>query len=321
MNNDNRKVALIGTGMVGMSFAFALTNHNLCNELVLIDLDKEKAEGEAMDLNHGMAFSPARMLIYSGEYADCHDADIVVVTAGSNQKPGETRLQLLERNAAILSDITEQVVRSGFNGIFLVASNPVDLMTMVVKDVSGFESNRVLGSGTTLDTARFRYLVGNEFQVDPRNVHGYVIGEHGDSEFVPWSQAMISTVSADEICRLSDKCQMDRLHELEEEVRNAAYVVIQAKRATYYGIGMALVRIVRAIFADENSVLTVSSYLTGEFGETGLYIGVPSIVGRNGVRRVLPVRLTPEELEKFHYSCSVLRDNYHKLRETAHEKR
>lgn len=317
MMYDNRKVALIGTGMVGMSFAFALTNHNLCNELVLIDIDREKAEGEAMDLNHGMAFAPSRMNIYAGVFGDCADADIVVITAGANQKPNESRLDLLHKNADIMISIVTQVLESGFNGIFLIASNPVDIMTKLVYEISGFPSNRVIGSGTTLDTARLRFLVGNYFNVDPRNVHAYVMGEHGDSEFVPWSQAMVSTVAVHEMCRMSKHgCTIQDLHEMEQEVRNAAYVVIKAKCATYYGIGMALVRIVRAIFDDERSVLTVSAHIDGQYGEKDIFIGIPTVVGRSGVKEIMPISLTQNELSKFHDSCTILKEHYADIKRT-----
>lgn len=193
MNTDNRKVVLIGTGMVGMSYAYALLNQNACDELVLIDLDKERARGEAMDLNHGLAFSSSHMRIYAGEYKDCENADIVVICAGVAQKPGESRLDLLTRNTEVFRSIIGPITESGFNGIFLVATNPVDIMTLITAKLSGFNPRRVLGTGTALDTARLRYMLGEYFNVDPRNMHAYVIGEHGDSEFVAWSQAMLAT--------------------------------------------------------------------------------------------------------------------------------
>ena len=191
MANIKRKVVLVGAGMVGMSFAYAALNQSICDELVLIDLNRERAIGEAMDLNHGLAFSNSSMKIYAGDYSDCSDADIVVICAGVNQKPGETRLQLLQRNAKVFEAIVPRVVSFGFDGIFLVATNPVDIMTRVTYELSGFNAAKVIGTGTTLDSARLRYLLGDYFEVDPRNIHAYVIGEHGDSEFVPWSQAIL----------------------------------------------------------------------------------------------------------------------------------
>ena len=203
MVNDKRKVVLIGTGMVGMSYAYSLLNQNVCDEMVLIDLDKKRAEGEAMDLNHGLAFSGSNMKIYAGEYEDCRDADIAVICAGVAQRPGETRLALLKRNAKVFRSIVEPITASGFDGIFLVATNPVDIMTKITYMLSGFNPRKVLGTGTALDTARLRYLLGEYLRVDPRNIHAYVMGEHGDSEFVPWSQAQVATKSILELRRKS----------------------------------------------------------------------------------------------------------------------
>ena len=314
MRTDKRKVVLIGTGMVGLSYAYALLNQTVCDELVLLDIDKKRAEGEAMDLNHGLAFSGSNMKIYAGGYTDCRDADIVVICAGVAQKPGETRLDLLKRNAAVFRSIVEPVVSSGFNGIFLVATNPVDIMTRMVYTMSGFNPRRVLGSGTALDTARLRYLLGDYLKVDPRNVHAYVMGEHGDSEFVPWSQAMLATKPIQDIC---DESQMlvktEDLEKISEEVRGAAYKIIEAKKATYYGIGMALTRITKAILGDESSVLTVSALLCGEYGQTDVFTGVPCIINQNGIQRILKLSLTDAELEQLNQSCNTLRSSFQEL--------
>lgn len=314
MCSNKRKIVLVGTGMVGMSFAYSALNRGLCDTLVLVDIDKKRAMGEAMDLNHGLAFAASSMKIYAGDYSDCADADMVVVCAGVGQKPGESRLELLKRNAAVFQSIIEPVVRSGFGGVFLVATNPVDIMTRVTYELSGFNPNRVFGSGTTLDTARLRYLLGEYFSVDPRNMHAYVIGEHGDSEFVPWSQAMIATKPVIDVCGQSGgRYRMDEVQRLSVEVRDAAQQIIEAKKATYYGIGMAMVRIARAVLSDENSVLTVSARLWGEYGKKGVYAGVPCIVNRNGVDRVLELGLTEEEQEKFDQSCGILEESYEGL--------
>ena len=311
MIQNKRKVVLVGAGMVGMSFAYSALNQAVCDELVLIDVDKKRAEGEAMDLNHGVAFAPSSMRIYAGDYEDCSDADIAVLCAGVSQKPGESRLDLLNRNAGVFKSIVEPIVQSGFSGIFLIATNPVDIMARVTYELSGFNSNRVLGSGTTLDTARLRYLLGDYFTVDPRNIHAYVIGEHGDSEFVPWSQAMVATKSVEDICRQSEgKFCLEEMQKLSLEVRDAAQQIIEAKKATYYGIGMALVRIVRAVLSNANSVLTVSVRLRGEYGERDVYAGMPCIVNRNGVDRVLELNLTDDEREQFRRSCRILQENY-----------
>lgn len=312
MRVDKRKVALIGTGMVGMSYAYAMLNQSVCDEMVLIDVNKKRAEGEAMDLNHGLAFAPSNMKIFAGEYEDCEDADIVVICAGVAQKEGETRLDLLKRNAEVFRSIIDPVTASGFNGIFLVATNPVDIMTRITCDLSGFNPRRVLGTGTTLDTARLRYLLGGYLKADPRNVHAYVIGEHGDSEFVPWSQAMLATKPISDLCGeigTRKVCQED-LDQISEEVRGAAYRIIEAKQATYYGIGMAMTRITKAILGDEHSVLTVSAMLKGEYGQSNVFAGVPCIINKNGIQSVLTLSLTEQELARFADSCDTLRESY-----------
>ena len=312
--DDSRRVALIGTGLVGMSYAYALLNQNACDELVLVDIDRKRAEGEAMDLNHGLAFSGSHMKIRAGDYAECADADIVVICAGVAQKPGESRLDLLQRNTEVFRSIIGPVMASGFKGLFLVATNPVDIMARITQQLSGLDPRRVIGSGTALDTARLRYLLGDYFSVDPRNVHAYVIGEHGDSEFVPWSQAMVATKSVLDICAESGgKYCTAEMETISGEVRDAAQKIIEAKRSTYYGIGMALVRITRAIFGNESSVLTVSTLLRGEYGQQDVYAGVPCIVGRDGVRDVIHLKLTAEDQRKFDASCRVLKDTYEGL--------
>ena len=308
---DTKKVMLIGCGMVGMSYAYALLNQNIVDELVLVDVNKEKAMGEAMDLNHGLAFAASSMKIYAGDYGDARDADLVVIAAGVNQQPGESRIDLLSRNTAVFRSIIEPVVDSGFDGIFLIATNPVDIMSQITLRLSGFSPDRVIGSGTTLDSARLRYLVGKKLSVDPRNIHAYVIGEHGESEFVPWSQAHVATVSLDELrLKHPEKSAELDMTEIESEVRNSAQKIIAAKKATYYGIGMSLTRIARAILGGENSVLTVSACLSGEYGEENVYAGVPCILNQNGVSRILTVSLTEEEKEKFHRSCETLRSSF-----------
>ena len=309
--NDVRKIALIGTGMVGTSFAYCLLNQSICDELVLIDIDNKRAAGEAMDLNHGLAFAQGNMKIYAGSYKDCKDADIVTICAGVAQKPGETRLDLLKRNASVFKSIVDPVVESGFSGIFLIATNPVDIMTRITQKLSGFPKERVIGSGTALDTARLRYLVGEYLDIDPRNVHAYVMGEHGDSEFVPWSQAFLATKPILEVCEESDGTfAKDMLEKISDDVKHAAYAIIDAKKATYYGIGMALTRICKAILGNENSILTVSACLNGEYNQTEVYAGVPCILNQNGIRNILLLNLTEAEQEKFHNSCRILRDSF-----------
>lgn len=313
----NRRVALVGCGMVGMSYAYALLNSDLCNELILIDINEDRAKGEAMDLNHGLCFSSSHMKIRAGSYEDCQYADLVVITASAgSRKPGETRFDQLNKNVAIFKSFIGKIVASGFNGIFLVASNPVDVMTRITYELSGFPANRVIGSGTTLDTARLRYLVGNYFQADPHSVHGYVIGEHGDSEFVPFSQLNLSTKNVEEFFtdeRFNGDYKREDIEEIIEKVKYSGAEVIKLKGATYYGIGMSLVRITKAIFGDENSVITVSSRLNGEYGLRDVYLGLPAYVNRNGVRKILPLNLTEEEVEKLRNSYNILKESYEAL--------
>ncbi|TYS68725.1 L-lactate dehydrogenase [Sutcliffiella horikoshii] len=306
MRNGISRVALIGTGFVGSSYAFALLNQGVTEELVLIDLNKEKSEGDAMDLNHGIAFAPTPTKIWYGDYKDCQDADIVVICAGANQKPGETRLDLVEKNTKIFKSIVDEVMGNGFDGIFLVATNPVDILTYATWKFSGLPKERVIGSGTILDTARFRYVLGDYFQVDARNVHAYIIGEHGDTELPVWSKADIGGKPILELMAKQEKYKEEDLNDLFVSVRDAAYQIIERKGATYYGIAMGLVRLTKAILQNENSILTVSAYLDGEYKSEDIYIGVPAIVNRNGIREILELDLSEKEAEQFQYSVQVL---------------
>jgi L-lactate dehydrogenase len=307
MLNRVNRVALIGTGFVGSSYAFALLNQGVTEELVLIDINKEKSEGDAMDLNHGLPFAPSRTKIWFGDYSDCKDADLVVLTAGANQKPGETRLDLVEKNTAIFKGIVNSIMESGFDGIILVATNPVDILTYAVWKFSGLPKERVIGSGTILDTARFRYLLGDYFDVDTRNVHAYIIGEHGDTELPVWSHADIAGTTISEWTKNKEGFNQSDLDIIFFNVRDAAYQIINRKGATYYGIAMGLVRVTKAILQNENSVLTVSAYLDGQYGQKDIFVGVPAVVNRNGIREVVDLELNKEEQEKFAHSVSVLK--------------
>ena len=298
------KVVLIGCGNVGMSYAYALLNQKTAvNELVLIDLNKEKVMGEVMDLNHCLAFAPSKIQIKAGSYQDCKDADIVCLAAGANQNPGETRLDLISKNTEVFYDIIHQVMESGFQGIFLVATNPLDIMTYITYKLSGLPAHRVIGSGTTLDTARLRYLIGEKLQINPKNVHAYVMGEHGDSEFVPWSNASVGLININQFL------QPEELETIATEVRNAAYEIIKRKGATYYGIGMCLVRITNAILGDENTILTVSTYDKNH----DIYISSPAIINRKGIKGNAKLLLTPEELEKFEHSMNTIKQEIEKI--------
>ncbi|MBM7620230.1 L-lactate dehydrogenase [Bacillus tianshenii] len=306
MRNGISRVVLIGTGFVGSSYAFALLNQGVTEELVLIDLNKEKSVGDAMDLNHGIAFAPAPTKIWYGDYHDCRDADIVVICAGANQKPGETRLDLVEKNTKIFKEIVDSVMEYGFDGIFLVATNPVDILTYATWKFSGLPKERVIGSGTILDTARFRFLLGDYFKIDARNVHAYIIGEHGDTELPVWSKADIGGKPIPELMKEKEAYKEEDLEELFVNVRDAAYQIIERKGATYYGIAMGLVRLTKAILRNENSILTVSAYLDGEYDSKDIYIGVPAIVNRNGIRQVVEIELNEKERAQFRHSVDVL---------------
>lgn len=309
------KVVLVGTGFVGMSMAYSMLNRGGIEELVLIDIDKEKTIGEEMDLSHGLPYAPQKMVIKAGDYEECKDAQIVVITAGVAQKPGQTRLELAEVNTKIMKQITKSIMASGFNGIIIVASNPVDLMTYVVWKVSGLPKNKVIGSGTVLDTARLRYLMADYLKVSSKNVHAYIMGEHGDSSFVPWDHAYIGCKRVKDIMK-DGKHPMEDLKKIHEGVVNAAYEIINKKKATYYGIGMALNRLVRAILDDENSILTVSTYLENQYGQNDIFIGVPAIINCNGVRELIELNLNDYEQEKLNNSCKLIRE----MRESSIEK-
>ena len=307
------KVVLVGTGFVGMSMAYTMLNRGGVNELVLIDLDENKAKGEEMDLNHGMPFAPQKMTIKAGNYDECSDAQVVVITAGIAQKPGQTRLELAETNARIMKSITESIMKSGFNGIIVVASNPVDLMTYVVSEVSGLPKNQVIGSGTVLDSARLRYILSDYFEISSKNIHAYIMGEHGDSSFVPWNHAYVGCKKVEDIVKEQNKSK-EHLEEIHKEVVNSAYEIIEKKKATYYGIGMSLSKIVKSILDNDNSVLTVSTYLKdGEYGQDDIYIGVPAVVNKNGVRELLTLKLLEEDQKKLDESCRILKEMREKI--------
>lgn len=307
------KVVIIGTGMVGMSYAYSMVNQGTCEELVLIDIDKDKAQGEAMDLNHGLNFGDRIMKIYAGDYKDCSDAYIICITAGAIQNEGETRLDLLKKNTKIMKNIIGNIKESGFNGILLIATNPVDIMTYVACELSGYEKGKVIGSGTTLDSSRLRYMLSEKLDVNSKNIHAYVMGEHGDSQFVAWSYALQGVQPIYQIASRQSNLSFDDLDKIEDEVRNVAYEIIKRKKSTYYGIGMALTAITKAILENENSILTVSSYLRGEYGHNDVYIAVPSVVNKNGVERVIELALEKEEKSKFDKSICIMKENINKI--------
>jgi L-lactate dehydrogenase len=307
------KVGLVGTGMVGSSFAYALIQRRLANELVLIDKDSARAEGEAMDLNHGLPFvRPLR--IYAGGYVELAGCEVVVITAGANQRPGETRLDLLQRNAAVFRDIVPQVVVASPNAIIVIATNPVDILTSISAQIAGLPAGRVLGSGTILDTARFRYLLGEHYRVDPRSVHAYIVAEHGDTELALWSLANIAGVRLRDFVgpdgKGYDQATMDAIF---EQTRTAAYEIIKRKHATYYAIGLGLLTIVEAVLRDQRSVLTVSTPLDGQYGVEGIAISLPTIVGRRGAVEILDLPISETERAAFQHSAQTLKDRLARL--------
>lgn len=307
MKKTSRKVVIVGTGFVGTSIAYAMINQGVANELVLIDVNQEKAEGEALDLLDGMAWGEKNVSVWSGTYEECQDANLVILTAGVNQKPGQTRLDLVKTNATITRQIVKEIMASGFDGIFVVASNPVDILTYLTWQESGLPASRVVGTGTTLDTTRFRKEIALKLAVDPRSVHGYILGEHGDSEVAAWSHTTVGGKPIMEYVEKDHRLEENDLTVLADKVKNAAYEIIDRKKATYYGIGMSTTRIVKAILNNEQAVLPVSAYLNGEYGEEDIFTGVPSIVDENGVREIIDLSITPQEKAMFHQSVSELK--------------
>ena len=302
-----RKVAVIGCGFVGSSSAFALMMSGLFSEMVLIDADHERAEGEALDISHGMPLARP-MKIYAGDYDDVTDAAIIVVTAGANQKPGETRLDLVKKNVAIFKSIMPEISKRKYKGILLIVANPVDILTYTAVRYSGLPSNRVIGSGTVLDTARLKYLLSEHLGVDSRSIHAYIIGEHGDSEFAAWSSANVSGVPLYDFCKMRGHSHFeDAQKKIEADVRNSAYEIIKRKHATYYGIAMSVKRICEAIIRDEKSVLAVSSLMEDVYGVEDVALSMPAIVGKDGVETLIPVRLSVDEQRKLRESAEILK--------------
>lgn len=302
-----RKIAIIGCGFVGSASAFALMQSKMFSEIVLIDADKDKAEGEAMDISHGIPFV-GNMKIYSGDYDDIVDASIIIITAGAGQKPGETRLDLVHKNVGIFKSIIPEIAKRNCRGILLVVANPVDILTYTALKLSGFEENRVIGSGTVLDTARLKYQLGEHLSVDSQSVHAYIIGEHGDSEIAVWSSANVSGIALDDFCEMRGHYNHDKSQEnIAEKVKNSAYEIIAKKRATYYGVAMAVKRICEAIIRDEKSILPISSIMHGEFGIDDVVLSMPSIVGANGIETKVPISLSDEEKVNLKKSADTLR--------------
>ena len=302
-----QKAAIIGCGFVGTSIAFSLMQKGIFSELVLIDVNHDKAEGEAMDLSHGLPFTK-QMEIKAGDYEDVGDAAMIIITAGANQKPGETRLDLVQKNVAIYKSIIPRIVEQNQEAILLIVSNPVDIMTYVALKLSGYPTKRVVGSGTVLDTARLKYLLGRHLDVDSRSVHAFIIGEHGDSELAVWSAANVSGIPLNHFCELRGYFDhMDSMHRIYQDVRDSAYEIIEKKGATYYGVAMAVCRVVESIIRDEHSILPVSVYLDGLYGLRDICLSIPTVVGQSGAEKALDIPLDLTEMGKLVYSAEELK--------------
>ncbi|MDK4685505.1 L-lactate dehydrogenase [Kingella negevensis] len=306
------KVVVIGTGAVGVSYAYAVLNQGICDELVLIDLNVKRAFAEACDLSHGVFNGPTPVKVKQGTYEDCADADIICICAGVPQKPGETRLQLIDNNLSVFNSVVGEVMKTGFDGIFLLASNPVDVLSYATFKFSGLPKHRVIGSGTVLDTARLCYFLSEEFNVAPQSIDAYMIGEHGDSVLAAWSSAYVAGTSVKEYFDVMPNGK-ERMEQIRHDVMRAAYSIIEGKGATYYGIGMGLARITKAILFNQNCVLPVSALLEGEYGENDVYTGVPAVINRNGIARIIEKPLDADEKQKFADSANILRSYQEKV--------
>lgn len=304
---DYRKAVMIGCGFVGSASVFALMQSGLFSEIAMIDADMEKAEGEAMDISHGIPFAK-QMRVYAGTYDDVKDAGIVIVTAGANQKPDETRLDLVNKNVGIFKQIIPEIAKRNFGGILLIVANPVDILTQVAQKLSGLPESRVIGSGTVLDSGRLKYRLGEHLGVDSKSVHAFIIGEHGDSEIAAWSSANISGIPLNDFCEMRGHFQhVEAEREIAEEVKNSAYEIIKRKRATYFGVAMAVKRICEVIVRDEKSILPVSTAMHGEYGIDGVVLSMPCIVGKEGIETKVPFQLNEEETKSLQESAKVLK--------------
>lgn len=304
---NHRKVAVIGCGFVGSSSAFALMQSGLFSEIALVDVDHDKAEGEALDISHGVPFV-GQVKVYAADYDDIMDSAIIVVTAGAAQKPGETRLDLVNKNVGIFKSIIPEISKRDYKGILLIVSNPVDVLTLAALKLSGLPENRVIGSGTVLDTARLKTELGDHLSVDGRSVHTFIVGEHGDSEIVAWSSANVSGVPLNDFCEMRGHFKhQESMERIAENVKNSAYEIIEKKHATYYGIAMSVVRICRAILMNEKSILPVSSIMHGDYGIDGIALSMPAIVGEDGVETHVPIVLSDEEQSKLKESADALK--------------
>ncbi|MFD1178696.1 L-lactate dehydrogenase [Paenibacillus puldeungensis] len=308
MAKKSRKVTIVGSGLVGAACAYSMINQSICDEIMMIDRTYDRAVAQALDLSHCMDFTSTRTKVVAGRLEDCRDVDVVVLTAGANPKPGQSRLDVLGEAEKITRDLVERIVGGGFNGVFVVAANPVDIVTYLVHEISGFPRSRVIGTGTSIDSARLKTLLSDVFSIDPRSVNGYALGEHGDSQFVAWSHV---TIGGKPLLHILDQ-HKERfkdvsLDEIERKTKDAGWEIFTRKGNTQFGIGNALAYIVRSILNDEHKITAVSAVLDGEYGQTGVCTGVPAIIGEGGIEEILELNLTDEEQHKFDHSCQILK--------------
>jgi L-lactate dehydrogenase len=315
MTFKNKKVAIVGTGLVGSSAAFSLMTQGVCEDILMIDINEEKAKGEVMDLNHCIEYLNKNTRVKTGSYEECTDVDIVVITAGAPPTKGQSRLDTLELSARIVKSIVNPIMESGFNGHFIVVSNPVDSIAHYVKELSGLPKSNVIGTGTSLDSARLKNFIGDLLNVDPRSVQGYSMGEHGDSQMVPWSHVYIGGKSFSKVIEDNkDRFGDVDLDELVLETARAGWEVFNRKGTTYYGIATAIVAIIKAILYNENKIIPVSAYLEGEYGQCGIYAGVPAVLNSNGIKEIVEIDMSDEEMKKFNKSCDIIRECIVKLK-------
>ncbi len=310
----HKKVVVIGAGSVGTTYIYAMLQKGVAEEIVLLDLDRKRVDGEVMDLSHGLPYIPPAQ-VRGGDYDECADASLIVVTAGARQAPGQSRLELVQKNAEIVRDICIEIAKTDTEAVLIMVTNPVDTLTHIALETLGWSPRRVIGSGTVLDSARFRYMIGSHCDIDIHNIHAYVLGEHGDSEFPAWSLTHIAGVQIKEYCRICGKCDSDMstLKSLFERVRNSAYHIIDYKGSTYFGIGMSLVRISGAVLRNEKSILAVSSMAKGHYGLPEVCLSIPAVVGEDGIKQLLTPEFPPDELEALRKSADVIRSTYESI--------
>ncbi|UCE47751.1 MAG: L-lactate dehydrogenase, partial [Phycisphaerales bacterium] len=318
MESGQKKVVVIGAGAVGTAYIYALLPTGVAGQIVLIDKDTNRVEGEVMDLSHGLPFIPPTV-IKPGSYVDCADADLIVVTAGAKQAPGQSRVELIRQNAEIVRSICTSIAEHDTSAVLVMVTNPVDALTHVALEQLNWPRHRIIGSGTVLDSARFKYLLSRHCRVDARNVHAYIIGEHGDSEVAAWSMTHIAGVPIEQYCRICGDCDYHKNHrKIAEDVRDSAYHIIDYKGATYYGIGLSLVKITQAVLRDENSILTVSTLLNGEYGIDNVCLSVPCVVGAGGVKKIITAQLSDDEHKALHASAGAIKEVTGQIAQPAH---